>query len=209
MAPKRSWTALVLFSPLVTSIPLPLQPAESEYYSNTNIHPSLEARSPAPAPDPRMVPNKTDLLSNLFAKLGMEQLDELNKLHHDEQPEDNTVVDDSQGATVTVTRHDNYFDVVASPVASPASASSASPSAGASPNSTSTSTSNAVVSTSAGSGASIIEGQDSVSDTDGDAETDRESDPTEDPQGFVDSLFDELRKKFREVINGSDEVTLR
>ncbi|KAL4969099.1 uncharacterized protein BDV14DRAFT_166288 [Aspergillus stella-maris] len=56
MAPTRSWTALVLLSPLVASLPLPLQPAESEpedytnthTNTNTNIHPSLEARSPDP-----------------------------------------------------------------------------------------------------------------------------------------------------------------
>ncbi|KAL4796395.1 hypothetical protein BDV19DRAFT_388221 [Aspergillus venezuelensis] len=219
MTPTRSWTALVLLSPLVASLPLPLQPTESasECYTNKNtnrnttpnIHPSLKAR----APDPRMIPNKTDLLSNLFAKLGMEKHDELNKLHHDEHPEDNAIIDDSQGTTVTVTSHDNYFNVVASPVSSPSASPSASAAASHSPSAplASTSTSSPVASTSAGSGSSAAEVEGSASDIDADAnaESEPESDPTEDTQGFVDSLFDELRKKFREVINGSDEVTLR
>ncbi|KAL2817805.1 hypothetical protein BJX63DRAFT_429500 [Aspergillus granulosus] len=33
-------------------------------------------------------------------------------------------------------------------------------------------------------------------------------DAVEDPQGFMDRLFEALRKKFREEINSSDEITL-
>ncbi|KAL4937470.1 hypothetical protein BDV06DRAFT_226919 [Aspergillus oleicola] len=187
MVSSQSWASLGLLalSPLAASLPLPIPSTEPT--SNSNINPSLEARSPAPLPDPRMIPNKTDLLSNLFAKLGMEELDQFNKLHQDEHEEDNAVIDDSQSTTVTITSHDNFEDAVATPSASV----SASPSASAS--------------ASAGSGAGVTKGQDVITEE----HADPDSGAAEEPQGFVDTLFEVLREKFREALNGSDEVTLR
>ncbi|KAL4930191.1 uncharacterized protein BDV17DRAFT_290169 [Aspergillus undulatus] len=184
--PTISWTTLagvLLLSPFAASLPLPTKENASS--------PNLEPRSPMPVPGPRMIPSQTDLISEIFARLGMEELDKFNKLHPDEdETNEPTVVDDSKSDTVTVTTHYNNVD--------------------------------------AGRGAGTVEGQKqrqepkqepgvkseehSDTDTDSDADTDtgkKGKDAAEDPQGFVDTLFEVLRKKFREAINGSDEVSLR
>ncbi|KAL3480251.1 hypothetical protein BJX99DRAFT_254844 [Aspergillus californicus] len=170
-------TLLLLFSPLTTSLPFPLpdaanNPALGPSPGGIKLQPRSPISGPGPDPDPRMIPDKTDLVSQILAGLGMDELNKFNKLRPEEHDaEDGAAIDDSHSVNHTVTSHDNQI----------------------------------------GSGGPVkIEqhaGSDSQSDTGAGAGA--RTGAAQDPGGFVETLFEVLRKKFREAINGSDEIMLR
>ncbi|KAL2858398.1 hypothetical protein BJX68DRAFT_165724 [Aspergillus pseudodeflectus] len=166
----------LLLSPLTRSLPLP---------ETTN---NQESDAIAPR---RMIPSKTDLLSHIFASLGVEEFNRFNKLHPEEY-DDGTSIDDSNAATNTVTSHAN--EEVPKPSGTVKVEEHVDKDSGATKTTTTTTTTFSTVAASAG-------GSDS-------AATDDMDSAAEEPQGFVDTLFEVLRKKFRETLNSSDEVAL-
>ncbi|CBF87849.1 predicted protein [Aspergillus nidulans FGSC A4] len=159
MTPQQSWATLVLgftifISPL-TAFPIPI-PAENAIRPETAGE--IQARSAVP--DPRLIPNETDLMAAILAGLGMQELEKFNKLHTDMNGQDSgatMVIDDSRASTPTVTELENNVD----------------------------------------------NGKEKGMDTAKD-----DANAAKDPEGFVDTLFEVLKKKFREAINGSDEIGL-
>ncbi|OJJ63419.1 hypothetical protein ASPSYDRAFT_142325 [Aspergillus sydowii CBS 593.65] len=90
MTPTASWPSLVLsftllFSPLATSIPLPV-PAKDSNCNNLNPSSSPETglQPRSPIPDPRLIPSQTDGVARILAGLGLEKLASLNKLDPEE-----------------------------------------------------------------------------------------------------------------------------
>ncbi|KAL2832114.1 hypothetical protein BDW59DRAFT_157576 [Aspergillus cavernicola] len=111
---------LLLFPLLTTSLPLPVPPRNKTNNNTPTLEPGNgngngnsihQARSPIS--DPRMIPTKTDLLAQIFAQLGMEEFNQFNKLHPEEQEQeqehndDGVTIDDGQGSNHTVTPYDN------------------------------------------------------------------------------------------------------
>ncbi|KAL2872079.1 uncharacterized protein BJX67DRAFT_376923 [Aspergillus lucknowensis] len=167
MTPIASqWTSLVLFTtvfifaPLMASLPLPGKPS-------IPTSSALEPRSPLP--DPRMIPDKTDLLAHVFASLGIEELNKFNKIHPEEYDDGPSTIDDSHSPTHTVTSHENDT----SPLPS-----------------------------------GEVKTEVHVDENGEETTTKKGQDAAEDEEDLMETLFAVLRKKFREVINSSDEVGL-
>ncbi|KAL3448721.1 hypothetical protein BJX65DRAFT_59365 [Aspergillus insuetus] len=180
----KATTSLVLMaallSPLTNSLPLP----------ETTNNQGSDALAPQ-----RMIPTRTDLLSHIFATLGVEELNKYNQLrpvHFD----DGTSIDDSNAATNTVTSQAN--EEVPKPSGTVKVEKHVDQNGGATKTTTTTTTTYSTVAASAGGSA---DGTDS-------AATDDMDSAAEDPQGFMDTLFEVLRKKFQETLNSSDEVAL-
>ncbi|KAL4779503.1 hypothetical protein BJX76DRAFT_361716 [Aspergillus varians] len=172
MAPSTSsWTSLALisftifFSTLTTSLPLPCNDLSPSKTGRVEIQPR------SPIPEARMIPNETDLIATIFAKLGMSELSKFNKLDQGKN-EGSASIDDSHSDAPTVTSQDNFNQTVS------------------------------VQGQGKGKdvGTELSGGQAAVG---GDAAV-----GGEDTDGFVDTLFEVLRRKFREALNKSDEVTL-
>ncbi|KAL3485922.1 hypothetical protein BJX62DRAFT_242494 [Aspergillus germanicus] len=178
----KATTSLVLMaallSPLTNSLPLP------ETTSNQG--------SSAPAPQ-RMIPTRTDLLSHIFATLGVEELNKFNQLRPVHFDNGNSI-NDSNAATNTVTSQAN--EEVPEPSGTVKIEKHLDQNGGATKTTTTTTTTFSTVAASAGE-----------NDTDSAATDDMDS-AAEDPQGFMDTLFEVLRKKFQETLNSSDEVAL-
>ncbi|KAL4905861.1 hypothetical protein BDW74DRAFT_177560 [Aspergillus multicolor] len=184
MAPPQALTTLVLgfilIAPLTTALPIPSSARDTSCNTlNPETGRAITARSPSP--DPRMIPSQTDLMATIFAQLGMEELAKLNKLHPEEEDGNGAtmVIDDSRSTTHTVTEQDNAVD--------------------------------------GGKGktqdeqAQVEQGKDKKQGKETEKGKDasgENADTAKDPEGFMGSLFEALRKKFREAINGSDEVEL-
>ncbi|KAL4914152.1 hypothetical protein BDW62DRAFT_191004 [Aspergillus aurantiobrunneus] len=160
MAPTTTWSSLVLtylsftilVSPLASSLPI-LTPNSNSETGEMEIQP----RSPIPDPQ-RRIPKESDLLSSVFATLGMQELNKFNKLHPEtHEDEDDAPIDDSNSDTPTVTSHDDETGTERQP--------------------------------------------DVATEEHGEKDA-------EDAGAFMDALFNILRRKFREAINSSDEVTL-
>ncbi|KAL4809645.1 hypothetical protein BDV18DRAFT_132512 [Aspergillus unguis] len=212
MAPTQStptsWKSLLLttfavlaFSPLATSLPLALR--HSSLNPETTSEGSLQARSP----DPRMIPSQTDLLSAAFASLGMQELSKLNQLNQEQHEKETELeteldnaqqemennsnsekpVDDSHSAQPTVTTHESQMEQE-SPT--PSSMPSSTPSPTPCPK----------------TGAET-EGESKGQDDE--QEPKDAKDAVKDENGFMDELFQALRKKFREALNSADEIQLR
>ncbi|KAL4868362.1 hypothetical protein BDV12DRAFT_197407 [Aspergillus spectabilis] len=169
---------LLLFTPLTNSLPLPTNGSIQPKPLKTGVQPR------SPIPDPRMIPDRTDLLAHIFASLGMEELNKFNKLRPDEHGDDGVVIDDSHNATHTVTAYENESNRP-----------------------------DGVEGKSGGRGGSVHGNQETtttVETTAGEGEDESEGkDVAEEPDSFVGTLFEVLKKKFREAINSSDEVVLR
>ncbi|KAJ0424658.1 hypothetical protein BJY00DRAFT_309076 [Aspergillus carlsbadensis] len=168
-------TALFL-SPLTNSLPLP-KTANHQQGSN-----ALEPR--------RMIPNKTDLLSHIFASLGVEEFNKFNKLHPEEY-DDGAPIDDSNAATNTVTSHAN--EEMPRPSGTVKVEEHVDEDGGETKTTTTTTTYSTVAASAGGADSAATDDMESAA---------------EDPEGFVDTLFEVLRKKLREALNSSDEVAL-
>ncbi|KAL3460695.1 hypothetical protein BJX64DRAFT_262396 [Aspergillus heterothallicus] len=146
-----------------------------------------------------MVPSETDLLSHIFAGLGVEEFNKFNKLHP-ENYDDGASIDDSQAATHTVTAHEN--DEGAKPSGAVKHEQHVDENGDETKTTTTTTTTtyahiltSPAASADTSSGATTkepVKGEDAVEDTD----------------DFVETLFEVLRKKFRQAINASDEIAL-
>ncbi|KAL5341820.1 hypothetical protein BJX70DRAFT_395549 [Aspergillus crustosus] len=194
---------ILLFTPLTDALPIPIRDSIRPNPPRINLQPR------SPDPDPRMIPDRTDLLAQIFATLGIEELDKFNKLQPEEHGDDGAGIDDSQSTTHTVTAYDNE-DV--KPVAGGGvKGDSAKKGSGSvhednkgentKPDATATAT----------AGNSQDESKDETkTETEADTETQTEGkDAAEDTDTFVETLFEVLKKEFRETINSSDEVALR
>ncbi|OJI97519.1 hypothetical protein ASPVEDRAFT_24471 [Aspergillus versicolor CBS 583.65] len=196
MTPTTSWPSLLLgftllFSPLATSIPLPL-PAKDSNCNNLNPSsgPETGLQPRSPIPDPRMIPGQTDGVARILAGLGLEKLANLNKLNPEEdtqeqeqeqaeKKQDAVPIDDSKSNTPTVTAHDNEPPV--------------------------DNQSNRVEPVH-GNNKQTTE---SAKPKDNEKAKDANSlNPATNTDGYLDSLFEKLRTKIREAFNSSDEVTL-
>ncbi|KAL2835998.1 hypothetical protein BJY01DRAFT_252195 [Aspergillus pseudoustus] len=145
----------------------------------------------------RMIPGETDILSHIFAGLGVEEFNKFNKFNklHPEDYDDGAPIGDSYAATPTVTSHENQEG------AKPSDAVRTEEHVDEDGDETKTTTTTTTYSTLTSSAASA---GDSASATKGS----KWEDAAEDTEGFAETLFEMLRKKFREALNSSDEVLL-
>jgi hypothetical protein len=137
-----------------------------------------------------MIPTRTALLSHIFATLGVEEFNRFNQLRPVHFDDGNSV----NAATNTVTSQAN--EQVPKPSGTVKVEKHVDQNGGATKTTTTTTTTYSTVAANAGGN-----GTDS-------AATDDMDSAAEDPQGFMDTLFEVLRKKFQETLNSSDEVAL-
>ncbi|KAL4879525.1 hypothetical protein BJY04DRAFT_220120 [Aspergillus karnatakaensis] len=182
--------SFLLFTPLTASLPIPLP-------KNGSIQPSTLKADMQPR-SPRMIPDQTDLLSHIFAAMGMDELNKFNKLRPEEHGDD-TPIDDSHSTTYTVTSYDNETN---KPGASDTGSVHGKEEA--------TTTTTTITTTTSGAASPSASASASASASKGESESGSEGkDAAEDTDSFIGTLFEVLRKKFREALNSSDEVILR
>lgn len=243
MTPTASWPSLVLsftllFSPLATSIPLPV-PAKDSNCNNLNPSSSpetgLQPRSPIPDPvcpthqgpplttlptpcktkskqtnkPQRLIPSQTDGVARILAGLGLEKLASLNKLNPEEDAWKQKQKQEQAQEQEQAEKAQDAIPIDDSQSDTPTvTAHDNEPTTDSQPANSQPADEQPGRAEPVQHGTNTESTESAKPMDNGKAKDPNTLNPATDTDGYLQSLFEKLKSKIREAFNSSDEITL-